>query len=176
MKDNRHLYTYNYFHQSKNFQLNPERTRKLIKKVMESEPKSVLDVGCGLGSVVNELIEKGINAVGVDFAPDLQKIWGKNYQKHFFIADARSLSSYIKTKSDVVFSSDFFEHIDEEDIDKVAREMKKVGKKVIAFVADDIGGELNARQRSLHVTHKPLPWWEQKLRGIDVYSSHDYET
>lgn len=173
MKDNRHLYTYNYFHQSKDFQNKPERTDGLIEVILKYKPKSVLDVGCGLGSVVHKLRKIGINATGVDFAPDLVRIWGKNHNNIFFIHDARELKGF--GRYDLVFSSDFFEHIDEEDIDKVAGGMKSLAKNVITFVADDMGQYLNARQRELHVTHKPLGWWKRKLEGIDVFSSHDYE-
>lgn len=172
MNDHRHLYNYNYFHQSKDFQLKPERTEALVEKILEYSPEIVLDVGCGLGAIVNELTKKGIVATGVDFAPDLEKIWGKKL--NFLIADARELP-FNDNSFDLVFSSDFFEHIDEEDIDKVSGEMQRVGKKVIAFIADDNGVYLNARQRQLHVTHKPLIWWQEKLAGIEVFSSHDYE-
>ena len=51
--------------------------------------------------------------------------------------------------------------------------MKRVGNRVITFVADD-RRSINARQRELHVTHKPLDWWKEKLKGIEVFSSHDY--
>lgn len=172
MPDNRHLYTYNYFHQSKNFQLKPERTKKLVDKILEYSPRSVLDVGCGLAAVVNELRKISIDAIGCDFAPPLEKLWG--YKKYLDTADARKLP-YLDNKFDLVFSSDFFEHVDEEDIDQVASEMKRVGKKVIAFIADDNDVYLNARQRGLHVTHKPLSWWKNKLKDVEVFSSHDYE-
>jgi hypothetical protein len=72
----------------------------------------------------------------------------------------------------VVFSSDFFEHLEEKDIDKVASEMKRVGKLVIAFVADDKGTTLTKRQQQFHLTHKLMSWWMDKLGDIQVYSSH----
>ena len=174
MKDNRHLYNYNYFHQSKNFQTHPERTKRLVEKILEYDPNSVLDVGTGLGAVVNELLNRNVIARGIDFAPILKKIWGKNHNVIFFIQDSRNID-FPDNSFDLVFSSDFFEHIDEEDIDKIANEMKRVGNKVITFVADDLGGKLNRRQREFHPTHKSLDWWKEKLRGIEVFSSHDYD-
>ncbi len=47
--------------------------------------------------------------------------------------------------------------------------------KVITFVADDLGGKLNARQKEFHLTHKPLTWWKEKLKDIEVFSSHNYD-
>ena len=168
MTDNRHLYDYNYYHLSRNFQTKPERTLKLFESIMVYNPKSLLDVGCGLGSVVNKLRYEGIEAYGIDFAEVLKTIWNKPY---FTVGDARTLP-YPNDAFDIVFSSDFFEHIDEEDIDRVAKEMKRVGKKVITFVADDLGRELNDKQKEVHVTHKPLDWWNEKLEGVIVFSSH----
>lgn len=172
MADNRHLYDYNYYHVSKNFQTNPDRTKRLVEKILYYEPKNVLDVGCGLGSVVNELNKRGIRSWGIDFSKDLIGIW---HGGPFLYMDSRDMSFWNDNEFDLVFSSDFFEHIDEEDIDKVAEEMKRVGKQVITFVADDISGPLTAKQREYHVTHKPLDWWKEKLKDIEVFSSHLYE-
>lgn len=169
MIDNKYLYNYNYFRQSREFQTNPKRINKLVKKILEYNPKSVLDVGCGLAGVVMELRKRKIDAIGCDFSPELEKIWG--FKKYLDIADARELP-YLDDRFDLVFSSDFFEHIYEEDIDKVASEMKRVGRKVIAFVADDLGKSISQRQRQYHVTHKPIDYWKDRLVGIDVFSSH----
>lgn len=170
--DNKHLYNYNYYHQSKNFQTKPERTEKLVEEILKYNPRNVLDVGCGLGAVVNELNERRVRAWGIDFSEDLVDIW---HGGPFLYMDAKDMSFWNNREFDLVVSSDFFEHIYEQDIDTVALEMKRVGEKVIAFVADDTGEYLNARQRELHVTHKPLSWWKEKLKGIEVFSSHDYE-
>lgn len=175
--DNRHLYNYNYYHQSRNFQTKPERTEKMVKKVLEHKPNSVLDVGCGLGAIVNKLCDEGLvqKAIGTDFSEDLIGIWGKNHLNRFLVMDARDLL-FANNSFDLVVSSDFFEHINEADIDKVALEMKRVGKKVITFVADDRGMVLTEKQKEYHVTHKPLSWWKNKLKNIEVFSSHDYES
>jgi ubiquinone/menaquinone biosynthesis C-methylase UbiE len=168
MKDNRHLYDKKYYKTSLGFQADPKRMEYFVDFIKRYNPKSVLDVGCGLGAVVNELNQRGIEALGIDFAPDLEKIWGDNLA--FTIQDARRIL-YENKSFDLVFSSDFFEHIDEEDIDKVASEMKRVGRKVVTFVAD-AKGPINQRQRIRHVTHKTLNWWKKKLKGIEVFSSH----
>lgn len=167
------LYNRRYFKDSKDFQLKPERVEIFIKKIREYNPKSVLDVGCGLGALVNKLNEIGIPAIGTDFATDLKEhYWGK--ANHFKIADATNLP-FEDQSFDLVFSSDFFEHIDEDNIDKVANEMKRVGRRVVAYVADDCGKKLNQHQRMYHLTHKDLDWWKEKLQGIEVYSSQPWK-
>jgi ubiquinone/menaquinone biosynthesis C-methylase UbiE len=165
------LYDRAYYKSSKDFQLMPERTEMFVNEILKYHPKSVLDVGCGLGALVHELNKIGIPSVGVDFAPDLKEhYWGK--AKYFELADARSLP-FEHDSFDVVFSSDFFEHIDEKYINQVANEMKRVGNKVITYVADSLGKPLNQHQRLYHVTHQPIEWWVDKLPGIEVHSAHD---
>lgn len=164
------LYDKAYYKASKDFQLRPERTEIFINKVLETNPTSVLDVGCGLGALVHELNRRGISATGIDFADDLkQHYWGK--ATYFQVADARDLP-FKDGSFDVVFSSDFFEHIDEEFVDRVASEMKRVGRRIITYVADSLGKSLNRHQAQYHVTHKPIEWWREKLIGMEVYSSH----
>lgn len=163
---NKDLYNKKYFKASLGFQANPKRIAKFVELINSYNPTNVLDVGCGIGSLVRSLD----NATGVDFSPDLrEQFWGND--PRFIEAEATRLP-FQDNSVDLVFSSDFFEHIPEEDIDKVASEMIRVGGKVITFVADDIGENLSYRQRLYHITHKPLSWWKDRLQGIEVYSSH----
>lgn len=160
------LYNKKYFKASFGFQADPKRIARFVETIDKYNPTNVLDVGCGIGSLVRALD----NATGVDFSPDLkERFW--NNDPRFIEAEATGLP-FQDDSFDLVFSSDFFEHIKEENIDKVASEMKRVGKRVITFVADDIGEKLSYRQRLYHVTHKPLSWWKDRLVGIEVFSSH----
>jgi ubiquinone/menaquinone biosynthesis C-methylase UbiE len=152
-----------------NFQKEPTRIVKFMQLIKQYNPKNVLDVGCGIGTLVKELNKNKIDAFGIDFSADLKSFWNDNY--HFSVSDANK-TPYEDGHFDIVFSSDFFEHLNEEDIDGVANEMKRIGKRVIAFVADDLGKRLNHRQTMYHCTHKPIKWWIDKLQGIDVHTSH----
>lgn len=163
------LYDFKYFKASSKFQKNKMRLDKLLEVIKLYHPKTVLDVGCGLGFLVNKLNDESISAIGIDFSPDLKKyFWGNNIS--LSVADAKDMP-FDNKSFDLVFSSDFFEHIDEIDVPRVANEMKRVGKKVIAFVADSNGEKLHYRQTLYHVTHKDLDWWKEKLQGIKVFSS-----
>lgn len=165
------LYHENYFQNSKIFQKNKYRTKSFINFIKSYEVKSVLDVGCGIGTLVWKLNRFGIRAMGVDFAPILkEKFWKGPY---FVCADAKNMPFPDKS-FDMVFSSDFFEHIEEKDIDKVAVEMKRIGRIVVAVVAHDLGGKVTPGQRQYHVTHKTLEWWINRLPDIQVFSAHDY--
>ena len=81
MKKYSHLYDKSYFTKSRRFKLNPERIAELKKIIKSYNPKSVLDVGCGIGKLLDELNDEGIYAVGCDFGPSLKHdFWhGKPY-------------------------------------------------------------------------------------------------
>ncbi len=156
------LYNYKYFISSRRFQRDKNRLKELVSIVKSYEPKSVLDVGCGIGNLVLSLREEGISAFGVDSAKALESFWHEDY---FSFAEATKLPFEHKT-FDLVVSSDFFEHIPEEDIDTVKSEMLRVGKRVIARVAYE--DNITKKQALYHVTNKPKEWWENKLKGIEL--------
>lgn len=162
MKNNG-AYDYTYFKSSKKFQLNKERAERQAEEIMERLPAKVLDVGCGLGTLVRLLRSYGVEAYGIDNAEVLkEKFWKEDY---FLMENAMNLPFKDK-EFDVVFSSDFFEHVMEEDIDDVAEEMRRVGKTVIAEIAFET--VLTERQAKYHVTNKPRKWWTNKLPGFEI--------
>lgn len=165
MKTNLQLYDYKYFRASKPFQNNLNRLNQLVSAIEVYQPKTVLDVGCGLGVLVRALRRKGIEAIGTDFAPILKEKAWKRKQTYLQIAEASDLPFPDKS-FDVVFSSDFFEHIPDEEIDQIVSEMKRVGKKVIARVCYEM--HLTEKQAKYHVTNKPKEWWVKRLEGIEL--------
>lgn len=154
-----------YFERSREFQTNPKRIARLVSSIMEYSPKTVLDVGCGWGVVVRDLRKQGIEAWGIDFAEPVKDFWEGDFYK---IADANSIP-FSDHSFDIVFSSDFFEHIPKEEIDNVYSEMKRVGGKVIAVIPK--AQTLNLSQTHYHITNEPLEWWEKKLEGAEIIRS-----
>jgi ubiquinone/menaquinone biosynthesis C-methylase UbiE len=163
------IYNKKYYQASNRFQSEDKRLKYFVDLIKSYKPVRVLDVGCGIGYLVKRLNKDGVETIGIDFSEELNDFWGDD--DNFFEMDAKQIN-FPDQSFDVVFSSDFFEHLEEGDIDKVASEMKRIGKHIIAFVADNIGEVLAGRQLRYHPTHKPLMWWKNKLEGIEVYSSH----
>lgn len=134
----------------------------MVWTIMEYNPNRVLDVGCGLGTLVKYLRKIGVEAWGVDFAQTLKDDFELT-EDYFVIADANKLP-FPDGFFDVVVSTDFFEHLSEGEIEPVLDEMKRVGKIVLAHVA--YKARLNLRQMRLHQTNETKEWWQKKLKGV----------
>ena len=153
MKD---FYTKEYFDwMKKTANYRPKIYRLISNLLWYFKPRKVLDVGCGHGFLVKELLNLNIEATGIDFS----EYAGTEIPNNFIKADAKHLPFNDKI-FDVVISSDFFEHLEEKDIDKVYSEMKRVGENVIALIS--------FKKSESHLTVKPREWWENKLPGCII--------
>ncbi len=152
------LYGKNFFDWTRKSSNYRPKIQRLISNLFwyYPETKKVLDVGCGHGFLVKALLKKGIEAFGVDFS----QYAGEEIPNNFFISNALILP-IADNEFDVVISSDFFEHLREEDIDQVYSEMKRVGKNVMALIS------FKGKEPS-HLTVKPRGWWEKKLPGCII--------
>lgn len=150
------VYDKEYYKKRTHYESRKDRIRKFLKAITETNPKRVLDVGCGQGFLVKALLERGIDATGIDYSRHA----GKQIPDNFYMTEA-DLLPYPDNYFDVVFSSDFFEHLEEDEIDDVAEEMKRVGKRVIAKVS-------YKPQPPYHKTVKPREWWEKKLQNVQL--------
>ena len=159
-----HLYTNHYFSGSKRFQRSMKRLEDLYSNIKVFSPKTLLDVGCGIGYFVDYCRKHGIKAEGIDFAPSLKEYWWKD-KPYFRIGEASELP-FADKSFDIVFSSDFFEHVPEEEVSIVNKEMHRVGKVVIAKIAFE--ADLHNSQVLYHCTNKPKEWWVDKLKPTIV--------
>lgn len=170
MSDTRYLYNKRYYVKSRRNQTRLARLDKIVERVMEENPKKVLDVGCGIGYLVEKLRERGVEAYGTDFSTALPHYWGDS--PYFKVADAKE-QPFGDKEFDIVVSTDVLEHIFKQDVPKVAEELKRVGKKVIIYVA--AYKNLSKRQLLFHVTNEPIEWWVENLPGIEVHNSRIFD-
>jgi len=136
----------------------------VARTAMEYKPKRVLDVGCGDGWLVKILRGNGVEAFGIDIDENA----GKEIPEYFTKAEAKKLP-FPDNSFDVVVSNDFFEHIPEEDIDRVYSEMRRVGKNIVARIC------VKEKEWEGHVTIKPPKWWIEKLPECRFIGKHWYK-
>lgn len=131
------------------------------EKIYGIRPRSVLDVGCGNGYLVDMLcnIKCKLDAYGFDISPYA----GRKIPGRIAYGDATKGLPYPAKSFGVVTSSDFFEHLPEETIDFVYSEMKRVGDLVVARICSKDDSHTDS-----HLTVKPRSWWEEKLKGAII--------
>lgn len=113
------------YHKSR-FQFDPGRLKvwKAINEYLQQfvgQDKTVLDLGCGYGDFINSIQAK--KKYGLDLGPDVKDYIGKDVT--FINKPSTSLEGIPDKSLDVVFSSNLFEHLDRQDLDKTMKEIKK---------------------------------------------------
>jgi len=84
----------------------------------------ILEIGCGIGSVVNELSGKGHDIAGIDISGEAIEYGRKKYRDIRLEVQAAETLPYDDESFEVVLSFDLFEHIAA--IDKHISEVKRV--------------------------------------------------
>ena len=114
--------------------------------VLAMSPLSVLDYGCGKGGLVKALRERGVPAEGYD--PGVPE-W-----------ETRSASTWY----DVVTAFDVLEHIEEEHVPAVLRDIAGSGRRARAII--DLGAAVAILEdgRNAHLTIRPVLWWIDQIK------------
>ena len=122
------VYYYEEFDWAKaNLAVNLQEKVQMILELIPSDVKSVLDVGCGDGTISNILSER-YTVIAVDRSPNALQ----------FVKAPRLLASAhqmgIKEQAfDLVFSSEMLEHLPDPIFDKAISEIQRVSRKYIIF-------------------------------------------
>lgn len=114
--------------------------------VLAMSPLSVLDYGCGKGGLVEGLRDRGILADGYD--PGVPE-WATRPTAWF----------------DVVTAFDVLEHIEEEYVPQVLREIDMYGRRARAII--DLGEAVAILEdgRNAHLTIRPASWWIDQIKA-----------
>ncbi|MGN4051344.1 class I SAM-dependent methyltransferase [Pseudomonas sp. SM4] len=116
---------------------------------------STLDIGCGSGGMVSALLERGVDAEGVDVSTLAVDAASKRHPDRFKQGSVLSLP-YPDGRFDAVVSVNCLEHLSRADVPAALREIYRVSSRYvflqIASVAED--GE-----RAL-LTSEGRAWWE----------------
>ncbi|MBE3144977.1 MAG: glycosyltransferase family 29 protein [Planctomycetes bacterium] len=124
---------------------------EIIKIAKEYDVKTILDYGCGKGSLV-KLLSNGYEAFGYDPYVD-------EYSK-------RPASTV-----DMVVSTDFFEHVGENEIDAAIADIKSYSPKVqFHAISNRKAAQILPDGTNAHNTVKDSEWWEEKLGVLGTVS------
>lgn len=149
-------YDKEYFDSIKKYAEYKWHLKRHLKIIQEYNHKTVLDIGCGHGYIVEKMVHHGIDAYGVD----ISIYAGELIPGRFFQWDATLGLPFKDKVFDLVISMDFFEHLYDNEINVTRDEMLRIGKNVISLIS--------FKRNDYHLTVNPREWWEERLKGIRV--------
>jgi len=134
---------------------------KTVELILKRKPESVLDVGGARGYVVKKLEDRGVRAVCMDIS---EHCYHTRATDSFVLWDATKTPWPFKDKEfDLCVSIAFLEHVPEENVDEVIKEMARVSRRGLhgisfEFPPSDID--------KTHCTKHPRGWWERKFKQV----------
>ena len=111
------------------------------------DPKNVLDVGCGPGMYVDEILKYNVTAIGIEVSDQIQKPYVRN----------KSLFDMTET-ADVVMCLEVAEHIPENKADDIVQKIVSATERILIWSAA-IPGQSGVG----HINCQPKEYWREKF-------------
>ena len=115
-----------------------------------------LDVGCGEGSLVQALLQKGVDAYGIDPAPPAIERANAQMPGRFQTGSLLSLP-FPDSAFPLVVCTDVLEHLCPEDVPQALAELARVSSGQAFFIISTRMDD----DSFYHLTIKPRLWWEK---------------
>lgn len=129
---------------------------EVIRCIEAYDVKSILDFGCGKGTVVEKIIET---------YPHI-KVFGYD--------PGHETYNTLPDKVDMIFSEDVLEHIEPDKLDETLVDLaNRCGKVMYHLIACHLSKKQLSDGRNAHLIVEPPEWWEKKLEdvlGLDMYN------
>lgn len=126
-------------------------------------PKSALELGCGLGTTVKYLRIFGIEARGLDFSKVAYELANSSVKPYLIVADASKMP-FKDDQFDLVFSYDLLEKMDFAHIKKTISESIRVSRKYIVhkiFTKENLWYKVFHRQDFSNLSFYYKNYWEK---------------
>ena len=139
----------------------------VVNEILKLSPKSVLELGGCRGYISHILENQGIDSTCLDISPHC---WHTRSCKKFVLADATDIPLPFGDKQfDLCHSKDLLEHIGEEKIDGLIKEILRVSRKSFHLIT--FSDHPYAKDDKTHKTLKSREWWVDKFNQI---AGNDY--
>ena len=132
---------------------------KALEVILERKPSSVLELGCARGYVVKKLEDHGVKAVGIDIS---EHTWHTRCTDSLVLADATKTPWKFKDKEhDLCYSKDFLEHLPEDKLPSVIKEIERVCKRGLHAVT--FSDHPHAKDDPTHQALQSKEWWIEQF-------------
>ncbi|NCN86428.1 class I SAM-dependent methyltransferase [archaeon] len=148
----------------------PERTikfaHKIIKELNLREGDKILDYGCAKGFVTKAFRILDIDAWGCDISKYAIDNVDKEVKEYCSLMEDGKIPYNFKFKW--IVAKDVFEHLSENQLEKVLRDAKEKAENIFVVVPLGDGKKYIVPQYEDDVTHvlrEPREWWENKFES-----------
>jgi SAM-dependent methyltransferase len=140
--------------------------RKSVLYAKVAGAKTLLDVGCGRGWMLDYAESLGLNAYGLEIVPELCKDPRVRPMK-----SAESLP--VNAQYDIVTCLDVLEHLAPEQVDDAIEELHRVSERFIVLSIPHWPCPWNGIET--HLSVHPRSWWEKKLARSGKHLTNKYD-
>lgn len=157
--------------------------KKIFKIYNKQHPVKILDLGCSGGGAVEDFIEYGALAIGLEgsnYSKILQRAaWSKLSDRFLFTCDiTKEFIIEISGNTllfDCITSWDVLEHLNENELEQLIHNIKNHSQEHSLIIlsistADDLINGIN-----FHRTVKPESWWVELFRDKGLYRLKEFE-
>jgi 2-polyprenyl-3-methyl-5-hydroxy-6-metoxy-1,4-benzoquinol methylase len=150
---------------------------QLASLILRMNPFSdILDAGCGEGVLVSELLQRGLNAYGLDVSKVAISRANDKYPGRFYSGSILEMP-FENGQFDLVVSTDCLEHLDKRDVPKALSEIYRVSNHAVFLQI----ATTHDRDGHWHLTVEKRAWWEHQCfqagfrKHPMYYKVNDYE-
>ncbi len=131
----------------------------------------ILDIGCGIGALVQELLKQGADAYGLDVSSVAAARCNRFAPERFYVGSAVSLP-FSDESFDSVVSTNCLEYLAPEDVAQALRETHRVSRRQLFFC---VATSQDPKDPS-RLTVEPRTWWETAALGAGFRKHPAYYT
>ena len=145
--------------------------KEILKPILKHKIKRVLDVGCGIGQGVAIMRNHGVEAYGIDISENIKPFWDEGNIAQFCQVACADNIPFPDDYFDLVVCTEVMEHVPEEAVKDVLREIKRVGRQFFFTIA--LGTAIHKMphdQSEPHICVKSPQWWK------DAFDDLGYES
>ncbi|MFA7169473.1 MAG: class I SAM-dependent methyltransferase [Candidatus Paceibacterota bacterium] len=155
MKDNKDIYNKNFFNRASELE-EPSAQAVALILIKYFNPKSVIDIGCGIGIYLKEFSKRGVEILGYDNSPEA--IRSSLVGEKIKFQDLRK-PLILERKFDLCLCVEVAEHLPSESVSTLVETLSGLSN-VIFFTAATPGqGSLEIG----HINEQPNEYWIEKF-------------
>jgi len=145
------------------------------KNTTDLEHQNVVDLGCGRAELSKLLPYKTYTGVDISSYQINKNIAENEQPNSTFIRHSIDKLPYEDMAFDVAICTDVMEHVPENRVDRVLKEMFRVAHSVM-LVIDCAAAKLTDKNgKNLHCTIQPYRWWMKKIKELGVIRYEDWQ-